>query len=133
MYFGIETKNIYLITTEDNEKYILCSIEDKRRVYERAVSNNYKALVGKKIKSVEFLENTRKYKERRRELIYRHNCKLNKISPKKVTRTYKGGIEYNGVWFPSLRKLWELHGEVPFGTFKSRYYKLNKPLSECLK
>lgn len=50
---------------------------------------------------------------------------LNKDRLEPLQRTphsYKGGVTYNGEWFPTKKALWIKYGSVPYGTFKSRLH-----------
>lgn len=38
----------------------------------------------------------------------------------KATGVYKGGVEFEGVFYPTKLALWRARGKVPYGTFRSR-------------
>ena len=127
---NIKTKTVYLITTIDNDTYITVSSESPDKILRR-VRNNDLASIKSEVVDIELLGTADSYNisKLRKYYINKYKPTLNILKPKRTTGV---SIVYKGEVYPSLREVWSRFGTVPYGTFKSRYHTLKRPLERCL-
>lgn len=104
---------------------------EKRKWQHRAVGSLTRDKIDWDKAEIKVLEETSDFlsrKSREQKWIDALAPNLNQVRAEKAEKSdlppiYKGGIIFENVFYPTKKALWEAHGKVRFGTFKSRYFR----------
>ncbi len=135
------TGSVYLLTI-DKETYVGSTTNSlSKRLWQHKHGKHFKDLIASaKVVTIELLEQVKRNQDRlqiEQKWIEKLNPTLNQVRayqlPWEPKGCYKGGVEYNGEWFPTKLALWEKYGNgMPLGTFKSRYHRFKGDMHKVL-